>query len=321
MDSRQQLLDILRTVFNDEGRISGDELILFCPRHPYTNSGKHRRKLGITLSNPIKFHCWLGGEGGIGLKKLIREYNLDPTIFSGISDLDLEPSEVKEDKIVLPIDFVPLVSRVISIEHAYAIKYLKSRGINNEQILQYKIGYCERGDYRGRIIIPSFDSDGVLNYFVGRSYLKNNSMPYKNPHAKKNEIVFNEMMLHFDKEICIVEGVFDAISCGFNSVPLLGSSISDKLIVRLVDNCPCVYIVTDPDTYKKSDIWHDSKLYKIISKLLEYDLTVKLIDIRGEWKDVDEMIRKAGYDEFLKRKENAISVDFGFMMKAKLDHV
>ncbi len=320
MDSQQQLLDALRKAFSDKGRISGDELILFCPKHPHTNSGKHKRKLGITLTSPIRFHCWIGDEGGTGIKKLIEEYNLDPNLFDGISGLDIGEGKPKDNVVSLPMDFIPLVSKISSIEHAHAIRYLKNRGIDDDKILKYKIGFCDRGDYRGRVIIPSFDSDGTLNYFVGRSYLANSSSPYKNPAVEKNKIVFNEINLLFDRDMYIVEGVFDAFSCGSNSVPLLGSSISDRLIIRLVDECPCVYVVTDPDTYKKPDIKHESKLFKITNKLLECDIPTKLISISGH-KDVDEMIRNCGYEEFLNRKEKAIPIDFSFIMKMKLNEV
>jgi len=319
---QQLLLEALQNAFRDHGKISGDELNLFCPKHPHTNSGKHRRKMSISLSKPIRYHCWIGGEGGTGLRKLIEEYSLDPAIFEGIDGLDLEPQERKNEVVSLPIDYIPLVSRVISIEHAHALKYIKQdRGLTDDQILRYKIGFCERGDYRGRIIVPSFDYSGEFNYFVARSYLANSSMTYRYPSARRGEIIFNEINMSFSQEIQLCEGVFDSFSCGPNSIPLLGSSISEKLIMRLIDDCPCVYVVLDPDTYTKPDITQDSKLLKMVQKLKECDIPVKLIDVRGEWKDVDEMVRKAGYGEFLKRKENAIPVDFSFIMRAKLNEV
>jgi hypothetical protein len=50
---------------------------------------------------------------------------------------------------------------------------LKSRGITKNDIEKYNIGYCETGRYAKMIIIPSYDENGQLNYFTGRSFEKN----------------------------------------------------------------------------------------------------------------------------------------------------
>ena len=38
-------------------------------------------------------------------------------------------------------------------------------------ISKYSIGYTTEGPYRGRIIVPSFDKNEEINYFVSRSYV------------------------------------------------------------------------------------------------------------------------------------------------------
>ena len=46
----------------------------------------------------------------------------------------------------------------------------KNLSIDDSDILKYNIGYCDDGLYSNRIIIPSYDSDGQLNFFVGRAF-------------------------------------------------------------------------------------------------------------------------------------------------------
>ena len=70
------------------------------------------------------------------------------------------------------------------------MKYIKNRGITNKDIIKYNIGYCEDGEYRNRIIIPSYDSNGNLNYFVGRDFY-DSKLKYKNPKVSKDIIGFD----------------------------------------------------------------------------------------------------------------------------------
>ena len=58
--------------------------------------------------------------------------------------------------------------------------YLQNRGMSKGDVMRYGIGYCSEGLYSNRVIIPSYDAKGELNYFVGRSIYKD-GMKYKNP--------------------------------------------------------------------------------------------------------------------------------------------
>jgi hypothetical protein len=51
---------------------------------------------------------------------------------------------------------------------AQAYNYLKRRGITDEMIEKYDIGFALDGEYAGRIIVPSYDKNGELNYFVSQ---------------------------------------------------------------------------------------------------------------------------------------------------------
>jgi len=138
----------------------------------------------------------------------------------------------------------------------------------------------------------SFDKDGELNYFVTRAY-DNNWRKYLNPPSKK-DIIFNRLYLDFSKDMVLVEGVFDAVTAGDNSVPLLGSTLTErsKLFYEIVKNDTPIYLALDPDAKRKAD--------KIIKLLLKYDVQIHTINV-APYKDVGEMTKK----EFLARKHSA----------------
>jgi len=104
------------------------------------------------------------------------------------------------------------------------LKYLKDRGIDKKDILKWKIGFCSEGPYQGRIIIPSFNENGDLNYFIARTFTDNYKR-YLNPPVSR-DIIFNELYVDFDKEVTIVEGAFDAVKAE-NAIPILGSTIRE----------------------------------------------------------------------------------------------
>ena len=192
----------------------------------------------------------------------------------------------------LPREFKSLVNASNCYDTKRVKRYLKSRDVSEEDIINWKMGYCSEGEYAGRVMIPSIDDKGYLNYFVGRAY--GDAFPkYKNPPVSKN-IVFNQLMIDWTKDITLVEGVFDAVVAGDNAIPILGSYIKEdgKLFQEIVNHGSDVYLALDPDAEKKTR--------RIIQKLLSYDVKVYKIDILP-YTDVGEMSK----EEFLQRKSKA----------------
>jgi DNA primase len=175
------------------------------------------------------------------------------------------------------------------------MKYLQSRGVSKQDILKWKIGYCFDGEYRNRIIIPSFDEDGDCSYFIARSYT-GDSYKYKNPRASK-DIVFNDLFIDWNTDLVLVEGVFDALVAG-NAVPILGSTLrsGSDLLRKIVRNDTPIYVALDPDAAKKER--------RIIDMLLRYDIELYKIDVTG-YEDVGSMPKEV----FAQRKENASFID------------
>jgi len=113
--------------------------------------------------------------------------------YDRLEDLFGTEEPVKEI-LELPEGFVSLANKDVPPTGFAARNYLRKRGVRKQDIVWWKMGYCCSGDYEGRIIIPSFDEDGDLNYFISRSYDKAFYPKYKNPSASKN-IVFNDLFV------------------------------------------------------------------------------------------------------------------------------
>jgi len=208
----------------------------------------------------------------------------------------MEPErEESKQKLELPEEFVSLCSRNIPATGVYALRYLQKRGVTKEDILRWKIGFCFSGEYRNRVIVPSFDSDGDVSYFIARSY-NGDSYKYKNPSASKN-VTFNELYIDWNSDLTIVEGVFDALVAG-NAVPILGSTLrtDSDLLRKIVLNDTPIFIALDPDAREKEN--------KIIKMLLKYDIEMYKIDVSG-YEDVGSMPKKV----FEERKMKAVLID------------
>ena len=291
-------LKILRDVLG-EYRREREEFLFYCPKCDH-----HKPKLSVNLGKGY-YKCWVCDYSGRKIRSLIRKHGsyLDYKAWGefeeqiDISDFDLlfNPfgEEKREETLELPEEFISLVNKSTPLSSLSAHQYLRDRGVTKLDICRWKMGFCESGEYEGYIVIPSFNLGGNINFFVARSY-NGNWRKYKNPKISRNTIIFDELFLNFQEELTIVEGIFDAVVAGHNSVPLLGSTLSEKskLMHGIIKNDTTVYLALDFDAEKKS--------MRIINKLLEYGIEVYKIDTSG-FGDVGEMSRK----EFSRRKKKA----------------
>lgn len=275
---------------------SNEEYLYKCPK-----CNHHKRKLSVNFDKNV-FKCWICDYSGKNIFYLVRSHgsHLDKQDWkkvANIIDFSEQEKEIQKIEVELPKEFITLTGKHVSPLSIPARKYLINRGITEEQIIWWKMGYCPDGKYANRIVVPSFDMDGELTYFISRSY-DNNWIKYLNPPAEK-DFIFNELYLDWNKDITIVEGVFDAVAVG-NAIPLLGSTIKEDSYVfqTIVEKCDTLYFALDADAAAKED--------KIIKLFMSYGIECYKIDTTG-FDDVGEM-DKATYKE---RKENAELLSFG----------
>ena len=299
--NKKEALKILHEVIGDHRQTSKNEHYFKCPA---CNHYKH--KLAINLDKNA-FHCWICDYRGRNIRRLIRRFGSyvqlqkwdgisDRTDLERFADLFMERSDRGcKTKVELPEEFTSLCSQHIPATGLAAFRYLKKRGLTEADIVKWKIGYCFSGEYRNRIIIPSFDEDGDCSYFIARSYT-GDSYKYKNPRASK-DIVFNELFIDWNSDLVLVEGVFDALVAG-NAIPILGSTLraGSELLRKIVWNDTPVYVALDPDAAEKER--------RIIKMLLEYDIELHKIDVSG-YEDIGSMPKEV----FEERKKSASFID------------
>ena len=249
------------------------------------DKGDNKGNLEINL-NKFVYHCWGCGISGplgklfdsYGTKKQKKVYNL-------IKPEELRQQENKKPKLKLPEGYTTFEdSNPRFIPHIEAYKYLQSRGITDEIIKKYKIGYTVTGDFAYRIIVPSFNKEGVLNYFVARAWVKSR-LKYKNPTAEKDQIIFNEGLIDWDKDIHICEGAFDSFFLD-NSIVMLGKKMSSLLFETLYANAKGnIIICTDGDAWSDGlKLYHElngGALYNKI-KIIKLPMDKDICDLRGQ---------------------------------------
>ncbi len=227
----EEKLRIIRDILGGY-RQSSSEFLFACPF-----CGHHKKKMSVNFGINC-FKCWVCDSRGKNLYRLVRKFGnyqqkqkwleLDGRL--DLSEFDQMFMEMNDEEIEqvteLPPHFVSLCNKHLPISSQRPLEYLYDRGITKKEILMWKIGFCTEGRYSGRIIVPSFNNAGNLNYFIARSYV-GHRMKYLNPSISKN-VIFNELFVDWNEPVILVEGLFDAITAGQNAIPILGSTLRGK---------------------------------------------------------------------------------------------
>ena len=268
----------------------------------------HKPKLQINIQNG-NWHCWVSNQGGRTLFQLLKKVNASREHYEELNELvEDSPRYIKNDKsdvkVKLPDEFKPLWNGCDSIVKRHALSYLYQRGIDDSDILKYNIGYCDDGLYSNRIIIPSYDSDGQLNFFVGRDFYSSN-LKYRNSPTSKDVIGF-ELFVNWDEPIILCEGVFDAMSFKRNAIPLFGKTVMDSLNKKIIESrVKVIYLCLDSDALVDS--------IKITESFMNHGIDVKMIRINE--KDPNEI----GFEKLLYLIKTTETTRFSDLMKMKLN--
>jgi DNA primase len=252
MLKQETTIAVLNKLLGQSAKIrKGTDAVYFCPK-----CNHYKRKFEINIESG-KYACWVCNFKGQSIKSLLRKLNAPHALyveFGQIYDSPARQTVTVEAPVAcrLPDEYKSIFPSDNSIEYRHAINYLKTRNISILDILRYNIGYCREGLFKGRIIIPSYDASGELNFYCGRTFFSGDAYKYKLCDSTKDIVGF-ELFLNYSEPLTIVEGPFDAIAVRHNCIPLFGKSLSATLKTALITNLPPrVNVVLDNDAIKDS---------------------------------------------------------------------
>jgi DNA primase len=275
-----KLLQLLESVLGKGKPTSGDNIAFFSP---FTSHYKPKLEIDINTNHAGEnaWHCWISDKKGRSISSLFKQLNLSKEKFEQLERI-VETTRYRSQNTVtekpttvqLPEQYRPLWIKKLTPDYRNAIHYLSKRGITAFDILKYRIGYCESGEYSGKIIIPSYDAAGQLNYFVSRAFYKDDKQKHKNPKISKDIIGF-EMFINWAEPIILCEGSFDAIAIKRNAIPLFGKIIQPALQKKIIqEHVRDIYICLDADALKNA--------IQIAQRFMGEGLNVYFVELANE---------------------------------------
>ena len=231
------------------------EISFYCPFHNNTHSPSC--SISKVTGAWICFNPACGESGTIVdmVKRVLHKNDFEAIRFVAVKENEILDNfdEVLADILSDKPDFVEFPQETLDKlynglgENQSAKDYLKSRGINEESMQYFKLGYSEN---MGMVIVPIHSPDGMPVGLVGRSI---SDKRFKNStNLPRSKTMFN---IHRAKRVgdhvMVVESTFDAIrvhQAGFpNVVATLGGHISKENIALLNRYFNKVTIMTDAD--------------------------------------------------------------------------
>lgn len=334
-----QAIDFIEKAFGDGKQSNGGRNIsVVCPmckefKRQSGNTTYSKQKLVIRTDN-FWVHCWVCGYKNRNIYKLVRKYS--PSHFAEYKDNFVNAEELVAteaeanptfEPVTLPAGFkllAELVEEMDSLRSTItkryvqqALDYLRRRGIKTKAELWYwKFGITD--DYEAkckyRIIIPSYDNQGNLTYWTGRSWLRKPYVVYKNPEADRSKIVFNELNIDWNEPLTIVEGPFDLLKANQNAVPVLGSedmTLEFALLQKIIKNQTPVVLAFDPEPKAQK------KQFILANRLFEFDVPVKIVEYKNVDKDIGDMTRK----EFMSLLQSAKPYTVDYELKRRIGSI
>ena len=301
-----KIVNLLNRVLNSNGRKlkKQNEYMYWSPFISH-----HKPKLQINLQTQ-KWHCWVSNVGGRTLFQLLKKVGASKQHFDELRELVDDKyyvnTRTQETKIILslPNEFKSLCNGGDSIVKRHALNYLYKREIDDSDILKYNIGYCDNGLYSNRIIIPSYDADGKLNFFVGRDFYSS-KMKYRNSPTTKNIIGF-DLFINWDEPIILCEGVFDAMAFKRNAIPLFGKNVMSSLQKKIIETkVKVIYLALDNDALEDT--------IKISEYFINNGIDVRMMKFKE--KDPSEI----GFESLLYLINKTTKTKFSDLMRLKLN--
>ena len=284
-----------------------------CPSQ-YCKHDKDKFNLNYSPSINI-FRCWKCNYKGF-IHRVFEDYGTDEDLERikelVPSDRSKKHQEKSKQKLFdenitceLPEGYRPLTKKWHSKYYYKAMEYLRGRRITDEMIKKFQIGYTESGPRKFRIIIPSFNKNGEINYYEARSYLPWVKPAYHKPDSEevaKSAIIFNHLNIDFNLPVYLVEGPFDMLPL-YNCVPLLGKEISDILLDKFIKHKTKIILCLDEDALKDS--------IDMYNRFIECGLDVYFVEIKD---DIAKVYEKNGREALIKILKAYRKLDLKYIM-------
>lgn len=223
---------------------------------------KFKKKLEVNFNQMI-YHCWVCNDSG-RLDKLAKkimsvldyiEFEKAYVAYTNSSDYYAPHEKPSKQFLSLPDNTFRIDHSNDDIFSASIHRFLESRGFSIDDAIHHNMLYCIGGEYAGRLLFPSYDRGGDLNYYTTREPREGVLWKDIGCGVMKKDIVFCEHNLTYDKELIMVEGPFDYLRLrGLNRTALLGSTISPhyKLFKECYRNKTQLAIYLDRDAKQKA---------------------------------------------------------------------
>lgn len=252
-----------------------------CPGKPGSNGCSSAPEGKIRLwVNPDRdeFHCWHCGYGGRNLAPLmpigsseLREYLESRPRAPGSRRCIV--MDVRPRCTALPEGYRPFRLSGSPAEAPY-LTYLRRRGVSDEAVELYRMGYVADGQLRGRVVVPSFDAAGLVNFWSARAIDEADPFRHRLPIASK-DVVSNEHLTDWTRPVYLVEGIFDEVAVGPQGISLYGKFMPPTLALRLVERRPpAVHVCLDDDA--------EAEALDLVGRLMSYDLPCSIVRLPGK---------------------------------------
>ena len=305
----QLLVTLVNSVLGSGKATARNNYAYNCPLCHHT---KPKLEVNLTENREGKnpWHCWSCDARGTTIYSLFKQLKTDISKLTELKSLVKSSTTYKPKSDVntlkLPQEYVSLINSDTKthIMARHALAFLKKRNIKELDIIKYNIGYCSTGKYRNRVIIPTYNQDGSLNYFTARSFEPDSTYKYMNPESSR-DVVANEHLINWNIPIILCEGLFDAMAIKRNAIPLLGkniqSSLMKKIVTSVVDK---IYIALDRDAIKQA--------LKFCERLMAEGKEVYLVNIQD--KDPSDL----GFERFTKLIQSTTPLTYSGLLEKKL---
>jgi hypothetical protein len=313
VQTRGNILEFIENVFGPTKLTNaGLNASVVCPKcNAESLLGTNKKKL-VIRTDDFRCHCWVCGFKGRTILRLLKDYHPEAVHefidqFGTMFVVDMDTNDhlsipfiiqriLEQDEVLLPSPNKPislpkgfmLLAPQWSSEKGHvgqANRYLYRRGLDLEDLWLYKIGIStQNNDHINRVIFPSYDSYGKLNFHSSRT-IYGARPKYIDAETPKENIVFNEINIDWNKELIVVEGPFDMVKCPENVTCLLGSDLTTNytLFQRIVENNTPVVLGLDNDAKKKT--------FNILKLLLEHQVSTRLMTPPSHVNDVGELTK------------------------------